>query len=127
MARTNAVLGSGKRGSGEKEGYDAIPTFKIPYLSQMPHASLQRVVRRCGTTVLLRSRAKVPWASRMGTWHTNHHPTTPEISEPFGECLVVVKASAGVGLRYLAIWQVGTPLVPNGAKIPGQTQSAARW
>ncbi len=44
----------------------------------------------------------MPWASRMGTWQTNHHPTTPKISVPFGECLVVVEAPAGVGLRYLA-------------------------
>ncbi len=49
----------------------------------------------------------MPWASRMGTWQTNQHPTTPKISVPFGECLVVVclvvvEAPAGVGLRYLA-------------------------
>ena len=33
------------------------------------------------------------WASRMGTWQTNCHPTTPKISVPFGECWVVVEAA----------------------------------
>ncbi len=37
----------------------------------------------------------------MGAWQTNQHPTTPTISVPFGECLLVVEAPAGVGLRYL--------------------------
>ncbi len=27
----------------------------------------------------------MPWASRMGTWQTNHHPTTPTISALLGE------------------------------------------
>ncbi len=57
-------------------------------------------VTRNGATRTV-STGLMPWASRIGTWQTNH-PTTPKINVPFGECLVVVEAPTGVGLRYLA-------------------------
>ena len=71
-----------------------------------PRASPQRAGHRFGMTAPRRSRARVSWASRIGIWQTNHHPTTPKISAPFSELAIGGKGLAGVGPRLCAVRRV---------------------
>ncbi len=84
-------------GCGETMRIIAFITFSADIPRILEHIGVDSVAPRItparGPPLWDDCGAQEPWegvdAMPDGIWQTNHHPTTPKISVPFGECLVV--------------------------------------